>query len=516
MISSVSKSMIPISTYVGGPDDGDDDPSDDDSDYDDDDHGDRGRRGRDHDEDEGSRRGIKRKRKQKASRGSGPVLGAPKMPGLDPKNYFWNGKTAFLRYYIEKWSKLLDPMNYSPASAVNFMLSWVPKDKQHLISDCTTLEEVLQELALHATDSTTHLLNIVEAMKSYKKCTTYKEDKIMLSFFEKGLSDITKLNSAYILNFLTAQQLCNKLSTITMRTDYIKMLRELKFDTSDNHRINNYLYTMREIIIKAKVEIENMMDIDQDDSNRDRQGNYASVYSTQFHGNNDGNRGKGRGGVHGDRTNGRPINQDERGDLLLDYDGNPIDVSKHPQAIYALQSSTVEFGEPASSDRGRGASRGNKEAQRGRGFEQTRGNDQGLQANRGAQRGNHQNSSRGFGRGQDSHHGSKRPYDHGQRSQRGSGRGSDHRQRGGRASKSDQYADKRYCVICKEKGHNNLMNCPKFPSYIPRGTNVLPVPKEVCNQCLSTAGQPTSCTHQYPADYKDWLCNVYKLNCCTM
>merc|ERR1712089_94608 len=152
---SVSKSMVPISTYVGRPDDGDDDPSDDDSDYDDDDNGDRGRRGRDHDDDEGSRRGIKRKRKQKALRGSGPILGAPKMPGLDPKNYFWNGKTAFLRYYIEKWRKLLDPTNYSPASAVNFMLSCVPKDKQQLISDCTTLEEVLQELALHATDSTT-------------------------------------------------------------------------------------------------------------------------------------------------------------------------------------------------------------------------------------------------------------------------------------------------------------------------------------------------------------------------
>merc|ERR1712082_586011 len=171
MISSVSKSMIPISTYVGGPGDGDDGPSDDDSDYDDDDHGDRGRQGRDHDGDEGSRRGIKRKRKQYASSRSGPVLGAPKMPGLDPKNYFWNGKTAFLRYYIEKWRKLLDPMNYSPASAVNFMLSCVPKDKQHLISDCITLEEVLQELALHASDSTTHLLNIVEAMKSYKKRT---------------------------------------------------------------------------------------------------------------------------------------------------------------------------------------------------------------------------------------------------------------------------------------------------------------------------------------------------------
>merc|ERR1711996_238263 len=122
----------------------------------------------------------------------------------------------------------------------------------------------------------------------------------MLSFFEKGLSDITKLNSAYILNFLTAQQLCNKLSTITMRTDYIKMLRELKFETSDNHRINNYLYTMRQIIIKAKVEIENMMDIDQDEFNRD------------------------------------------------------------PQAIYALQSSAIEIGDSPSSDRGRGTQRGGR------------------------------------------------------------------------------------------------------------------------------------------------------------
>merc|ERR1711867_365728 len=175
-----------------------------------------------------------------------------------------------------------------------------------------------------------------------------------------------------------------------MRTDYIKMLRELKFDTSDNHRINNYLYTMRQIIIKAKVEIENMMDIDQDDSNRDRQGNYAAVYSTQFHGTNDGNRGKGREGVHSDRTDGRPINQDERGDLLFDSDGNPIDVSKHPQAVYALQSSTVESLETVTSDRGRGASRANRGA------------------NRGAQRGNHHNSNRGFGRGQEPHRGSRR------------------------------------------------------------------------------------------------------------
>merc|ERR1712041_15703 len=49
---SVTKSMAPISTFVGRPDGGDDDPSDDDSDYDDDDNGDGSRRGRDRDDDE--------------------------------------------------------------------------------------------------------------------------------------------------------------------------------------------------------------------------------------------------------------------------------------------------------------------------------------------------------------------------------------------------------------------------------------------------------------------------------
>ena len=278
----------------------------------------------------------------------------------------------------------MDPQNYSPAQAVNFMLSCVPIDRKHLISDCSTLDEILQELALHTTDSTTYLLNTVEAMKAYKKCTTYKEDKIMLAFFEESLSDITKLNSAYVLDYLTAQQLCNKLSTITMRTDYIKLLRELKFDTSDNHRINNYLSTMGQIVIKGKVEIENMMDVDQGDSYDGRQGDNASVYSTQVHGNNDGYRGKGRGGFHNYRTNGRPINQDERGDLIFDYDGNPIDVSKQAHTVFALQSSTVETIGTATSDRGRGAPRGNRGAHRGRGFGQTRGNDHGFHSNRGA------------------------------------------------------------------------------------------------------------------------------------
>merc|ERR1711954_603086 len=116
---------------------------------------------------------------------------------------------------------------------------------------------------------------------------------------------------------------------------------------------------MRLVIIKCKVEIENMIDVDQGDSSNGKQIDNASVYSTQVHGNNDGYRGKGKGGFHNYRTNGRPINQDERGDLLFDYDGNPIDVSKQVDTVFALQSSTVETIETPTPDRSRGAPRGN-------------------------------------------------------------------------------------------------------------------------------------------------------------
>ena len=109
---TVKKSMRPISSIVGGPGGGgDDDPRDSDngSDHDDDDDRDEGRRRRDRDDDEDSRRGTKRKRSQSRSRDNGSrrstsrsrgskyTTAVPKMPNLDPKNYYWAGNTAFLR-----------------------------------------------------------------------------------------------------------------------------------------------------------------------------------------------------------------------------------------------------------------------------------------------------------------------------------------------------------------------------------------------------------------------------------
>ena len=75
-----------------------------------------------------------------------------------------------------------------------------------------------------------------------------------------------------------------------MRTKYIDMLTELKIRTGDNHKVNNYLPTMQQIIVKCKVEIENMVDVNQGDLTNDNEVDNASVYSTQAHVSGDGYR----------------------------------------------------------------------------------------------------------------------------------------------------------------------------------------------------------------------------------
>merc|ERR1711873_288306 len=308
-------------------------------------------RGRDYD------RSRRRERSKSRSRDAGPrrsrsrsrdsrcITAVPKMPALDAKNYYWAGNTAFLRYYIEKWRKLLDPSNYSHAQAVNFMLRCVPDDRRYIISDCTSLDEMLDKLSCYTSDEEMYLLETINDIKSHDKALTYKEDKALLDFFDKSLSNITKLNSAFVLYYLTAQIMCNKLSHDSMRSKYIDMLAALRNETEDNHKGNNYLFTMKQIIIKCKVQIENMVDVNQGDKARNKDIDQASVYSAQTYGRGYGSRGhynKHRGGYQSYKDNRKPINLDDRGNYLWDFDGNPIDASKEHDAAFALHFSSLE------------------------------------------------------------------------------------------------------------------------------------------------------------------------------
>ena len=85
----------------------------------------------------------------------------------------------------------------------------------------------------------------------------------MLNIFEKEIKKIISLNSAYLLDFSTAQQLVNKLSDIMMRTKHTDELIELRDTSKDTHQSNNYLATMKQIILKCKIEIDNKMDMEE-------------------------------------------------------------------------------------------------------------------------------------------------------------------------------------------------------------------------------------------------------------
>merc|ERR1712030_255904 len=121
-------------------------------------------------------------------------------------------------------------------------------------------------------------------------------------------------------------------------------------------KVNNYLSTMKQIIVKCKVEIENMVDVNQSDQARNKDTDEAAVYSAQTYGSSYGSRGrynnyrgnqgshynKHRGGYQSYKDNRKPINLDDRGNYLWDFDGNPIDASKEVDGAFALHSSSLE------------------------------------------------------------------------------------------------------------------------------------------------------------------------------
>ena len=65
------------------------------------------------------------------------------------------------------------------------------------------------------------------------------------------------------------------------------------------------------------------------------------------------------------------------------------------------------------------------------------------------------------------------------------------------------------CESCNTKGHFSLFNCPEFPEYIPRGTNVKSLPKGVCPKCLSYY---MNCDHRQFRGFEDYLCKKNDVN----
>merc|ERR1711873_319416 len=119
---------------------------------------------------------------------------------------------------------------------------------------------------------------------------------------------------------------------------------------------------MQQIIVKAKVEIDMIVDVNQGDLSESV--GQAAVYSTQVYGrgndfrgrynNYRGNRGNyynKRGGHQNNKEYGDPINLDEKGNFLWDSQGNPLDASIDDEA-FAFNSSSLEIEKEKAAPRG--------------------------------------------------------------------------------------------------------------------------------------------------------------------
>ena len=239
------------------------------------------------------------------------------------------------------WKKNLS--GYSDQMALSFLRRCVSKEWVHIVDMSNSLEECLETLALYSSNEELYLRRILEEMRSHEMSRNYKSDKRMLTFFEKSIMKMSRLNSAYLLDFATAQQLVCKLSDITLRRQFINELIKLRDDTADTHTTNNYLVTMRQIIHKARIAINNNLDVNEINKasigmarNNDV---HASAYPVQTNkpeqeetrGNNfrkNGFNNQSRGIKRQYQGDNEPTNMDSRGALRYDWKGNLIDISQ--------------------------------------------------------------------------------------------------------------------------------------------------------------------------------------------
>ena len=405
-----------------------------------------------------------------------------RLPPLAPEQFYWDGECALLRIMIQKWKKNLS--GYSDQMALSFLRRCVSQEWVHLVDTSDSFEECLSKFALHSSNEELYLRRLVEEIRSHPPARTYKQDKQMLSLFEKNIVKITRLNSAYLIDFATAQQLASKLSDNTLKRQYINELTQLRDESSDIHATNNYLVTIQQIINKARIAIDNNLDIEAINRANSKYAQYnhisASSYQVQanteqkqtpdntFRRNNGNNQFRGNKRQYNEFR--EPVNMDARGDLRYNIKGRPIDLTKQEpkrtrydnyRTSYKASAYYSEGGEPGT----------RRETGRRRG-----GNRQDFTQRRGGIKQEPEERLRE----------QEQPTDNNQRPGRGI-----------------------ICKLCNTPGHTDLFYCPKFPEYIPRGNDVKSLPKDICHKCLSYF---RNCDHRQFRGFEDYLCKKNDIN----
>ena len=147
--------------------------------------------------------------------------------------------------------------------AISFLRSCVPEGWLHIIDQCDTLQQTFQTLSLYTANEELYIRKILDAVRGRDRATSYKEDKILLTFFEASLIKVTKLNSAYCLDFSSAHQMISKLSNVALRREYKKELDTVRNASDDTHTTRNYMITMKQMIHNIRIAIDSDIDIEE-------------------------------------------------------------------------------------------------------------------------------------------------------------------------------------------------------------------------------------------------------------
>ena len=133
-----------------------------------------------------------------------------------------------------------------------FLSRCVTPEFKELVLSHHKLEPCLQVLATYCANEEMYCKRKLEEMKSASLSKGYRDDKELISMFDKKLIEIMSINSSYHIEFSTVKQLIHKLSYDTIKDRLRSGLEDVKIQDGDRYNTNNCLLTLRQLLNIAR------------------------------------------------------------------------------------------------------------------------------------------------------------------------------------------------------------------------------------------------------------------------
>ena len=141
-----------------------------------------------------------------------------------------------------------------------FLSRCVTPEFKELVLSYHKLEPCLPNLAIYCANEEMYCKRKLEEMKSAKLSRSYRDDKELISMFDKKLIQIMSIDSSYHIDFSTVKQLIHKLSSDTIKDQLRNGLEDVKLKDRDCYNTNNYLLTLRQLLNIARSHVDEELD----------------------------------------------------------------------------------------------------------------------------------------------------------------------------------------------------------------------------------------------------------------